>query len=264
MDRIEAVNYKYNGADEDSRLTSRHGSVEFLTTVRYVEKYLKAGDRILEIGAATGRYSHYFARAGYEVDAVELVEHNIDIFRANTEPGERVRVVQGDALDLSRFDSGTYDIVLLLGPMYHLFTPEDEVQAMSEAIRVTKTGGVVFAAYCTNDSVAFNFGFVRGGFATGEYDHLIDFDTFKLSSTPSELFAMHRKEEIDELMAHFPMTRRLHYVGTDLLTPLKREEVDAMSDELFDLYMKYVFAVCERPDLLGFSFHTLDVFEKTK
>lgn len=78
--------------DEDARLRSRQGMVEFLTTMRYIEKYLKPGDRVIEIGAGTGRYSHALAQAGYQVDAVELLEHNIDVFRQNTLPGEPVTV----------------------------------------------------------------------------------------------------------------------------------------------------------------------------
>ena len=71
----------YKAYDEESRLQSKHGSIEFLTTMRYVERYLKPGNRILEIGAGTGRYSHALARRGYVVDAVELVEHNIKVFQ---------------------------------------------------------------------------------------------------------------------------------------------------------------------------------------
>lgn len=63
----------YNHYDEDSRLAPRHGMVEFLTTMRYIERFIRPGDRVLEIGAGTGRYSHALARQGYAVDAVELV-----------------------------------------------------------------------------------------------------------------------------------------------------------------------------------------------
>ena len=74
----------YNNYDEDSRLVPKHGSVEFLTTMKYIEKYIKTGNHVLEIGAGTGRYSHALAQEGYKVDAVELVEHNIEIFKQNT------------------------------------------------------------------------------------------------------------------------------------------------------------------------------------
>ena len=69
METLKALTDYYSGYDEDGRLLSRHGSVEFLTTMRYIEKYLRPGMRILEIGAATGRYSHTLARRGYTVDA---------------------------------------------------------------------------------------------------------------------------------------------------------------------------------------------------
>ena len=152
----------YENYDEDGRLLSRHGQVEYATTLRYVEKYLRPGMRVLEVGAGTGRYSHTLAQHGHRVDAVELLEHNIGIFRQNTRPGETVTVTQGNATDLSAFEDNTYDITLLLGPMYHLFTTEDKLQALSEAVRVTKKGGIVFAAYCMGDASVLMYGFVRG------------------------------------------------------------------------------------------------------
>ena len=82
--------------------------IEYITTMKYVKKYLQPGMRILEIGAATGRYSHALAQKGYCVDAVELVEHNIEIFKQNTTPGETVTITQGNAMDLSMFEDDTY------------------------------------------------------------------------------------------------------------------------------------------------------------
>lgn len=81
MDVTKELTAYYSTYDEDGRLRSRHGMVEYLTTMRYIAKYLRPGMRILEIGAGTGRYSHALAQQGYRVDAVELVQHNIDIFR---------------------------------------------------------------------------------------------------------------------------------------------------------------------------------------
>ena len=61
MNTFDYLNEYHNTHDEDARLSPKRGQVEFFTTVRYVEKYLKAGMKILQIGAGTGRYSHYFA-----------------------------------------------------------------------------------------------------------------------------------------------------------------------------------------------------------
>lgn len=154
MEANQYLNDFYNHYDEDSRLLFQHGSVEFLTTMRYIEKYLKHGDKVLEIGAGTGRYSHALARRGHPVDAVELVAHNIEVFRQNTRPGESVTIAQGNALDLSAFADNAYDVTLLLGPLYHLYTQDDKRRALREAIRVTKPGGVVFAAYVISDGCA--------------------------------------------------------------------------------------------------------------
>ena len=261
METLNVLTEFYSNYDEEGRLLSRHGSVEYLTTMRYIEKYLKPGMRILEIGAATGRYSHPLARMGYRVDAVELVQHNIDLFRANTQPGEEITITQGNAKNLHFLKDNTYDLVLLLGPMYHLFTVADQKQALSEALRVTKPGGIMMAAYCGNDATMVQYCFGRGMLREQRYRDLVDFSTFKASSDPAELFQLYRKEEIDELMADY-RTERLHYVGTDMATNYMRPVIDEMEEELFDLYLQYHFVICERADMVGTSHHILDIHRK--
>lgn len=253
----------YNHYDEDSRLALRHGTVEFLTTMRYIERYIKPGDRVLEIGAGTGRYSHALARRGYVVDAVELVEHNIEVFRKNTLPDESVTVIQGNAADLSVFPDNEYDITLLLGPLYHLYSREDKRQALREAIRVTRPGGVIFAAYVISDGCLLDEGFHRGNINVAEYIEkgLLDSQTFAAKSEPKDLFELVRKEEIDDLMSVFSTTR-LHYVAADGCALFMREAVEAMDDEMFKLYLDYHFATCEREDLLGITSHSIDIFKK--
>lgn len=261
METKKALTQYYENYDEDNRLCSRRGSVEYATTMRYIKKYLQPGMRILEIGAATGRYSHRLARMGYCVDAVELVEHNIEIFKDNTQPGEQITITQGNAKDLSEFSDNTYDITLLLGPMYHLFTEEEKLQALSEAIRVTKRGGIIFTAYCMGDASILLYGFVRG-----EIHHIIekcmlDPITFKTFSRPWDLFELHRKEDIDALRNRFPVTQ-LHFLATDGYCNHMRKTLDEMDQTTFDLYLQYHFATCERQDLVGYSNHTLDIFRK--
>jgi len=249
----------YGRYDEDGRLRSRHGLVEFTVTMHYIEKYLRPGMRILEIGAGTGRYSHALAQMGYEVDAVELVERNIEIFRANTAPGEHITVRQGNALDLHDFPDGAYDVTLLLGPMYHLYTEADQRRALAEAIRVTRPGGTVYAAYCNNDATIVGFAFLRDGIRDPHFRELIDPVTFKAKSNPEDIFQLYRREDIDGLMAGLPV-QRLHYVGADMLTNFFREAVDSWDDELFALWLRYCLSVCERPDMTGMTHHILDIF----
>ena len=261
MDMLKALNEYYCGYDEDGRLRSRHGMVEYLTTMRYIERYLKKGMRILEIGAGTGRYSHTLAQMGYAVNAVELVEHNIEVFMRNTMEGETIDIMQGDARDLSAIRDETYDITLLLGPMYHLLQVDDQKKALEEALRVTKTGGVLFTAYCGNDATIVQFCFGKGELKDPYYKALVDPVTFKATSTPGELFQLYRKEDIDALMEGLH-TRRLHYVGTDMVTNYMRPVIDGMDDDFFRLYLEYHYVICERPDMVGLSHHILDIQKK--
>lgn len=260
MNRIDALNRFYTANNEDRRFEPKRGQVEFLTTIRYVEEYLTPGDKIIEIGAGTGRYSHYFARRGFEVDAIELMECNIEVFSANTTPEEKVRITQGDAISLDSVESEKYDVTLLLGPMYHLYTVEDQLKALSEAIRVTKKGGIIFAAYCMSDLTMYQYCFGKNMILDVYKSSKID-DNFKLYSLPEDIFQLYRKEDIDSLMSNFK-TERLHYVGTDMLTHMMRECIDAMSDEVFEIYMNYHLNICERPDMVGATNHVLDVFRK--
>ena len=261
METKEYLTNYYEKYDENNRLTSKHGMIEYITTMKYIEKYLQPGMRVLEVGAATGRYSHALAQKGYNVDAIELVEHNIEIFKQNMTPGEKVTISQGNAMDLSIFKDDTYDITLLLGPMYHLFTTEDKLKALSEAIRVTKKNGVIFAAYCMGDASVLLYGFIRGEIYNIIEKCMLNTETFDTFSHPWDIFELYRKEDIDKLRSHFDVTQ-LHFVATDGYTNHMRETVDKMDDKTYEIYLKYHFSICERQDMVGFSHHTLDIFRK--
>lgn len=261
METYQIMRNFYGIREEDGRLATRYGMVEYLTTMRYIERYLKPDMRIMEIGAGTGRYSCALAAKGYRVDAVELVETNIDMMRRKIKPEMRLMVTQGNALDLSAFGDETYDLTLLLGPMYHLFTEKDKLQALSEAVRVTRKGGVVFAAYCMADASILQAGFIKGRTRELIERKMLDPQTFQPHSEPEDVFELHRKADIDRLRNHFPV-KQLHYVSADGYANHMRETLAGMDEETYQTYLKYHFATCELPELTGYSNHTIDIFRK--
>lgn len=250
----------YNSYDEENRLLSRYGMAEFVTTMYYIEKYTTPDSRIIEIGAGTGRYSHALAKKGYCVDAVELVKHNIEIFKGKITPEENITICQGNATDLSDFKDNQYDITLLLGPMYHLFTEEEQIKALSEAYRVTKQGGIIFSAYCMGDAAILTYGFVRNTIKEIMCDCRLD-DNFNKFISPWGIFQLYRTEDIIKLRNKLNV-KSLHFVGADGYSNHMRETLENMDEETFQLYLKYHLATCERTDMLGISHHTLDIFRK--
>lgn len=255
------LNTFYENYDEEGRLLSRVGNVEFVTTMHFIEKYLKPGMRVLEVGAATGRYSHALARRGYRVDAVEPVQHNIDIFHRLTEEGEDVAIRQGDARDLGCFEDGTFDLTLVLGPMYHLFAEEDRRKALQEAVRVTKQGGVIFAAYCMLDASILCYGFARNELNGLIREDRIDLEDFTQVHSRLDYFCLDRRESIDALREGLGV-RQLHFVAAEGYAKHMDAALREMDEETYQLFLRYHLATCERPDMVGISHHTIDIFRK--
>ena len=252
----------YNSRDEEQRLLSQHGQVEYLTTMKYIRECIShfASPAILEVGAGTGRYSVALAKEGYSVTAVELVPHNLDVLRSKLDGSEPITAIQGNALDLSAFPDSSFDLSMLLGPMYHLYTPEDKLRALSEAVRVTKPGGFILVAYCMNEPTIIQYVFMENHLSEVMNDNALLTDDWHCKSEPKEIFELVRTEDIALLDSKFPIDR-IKLVATDGAAHYMRGIIDDMDRYTFDKWMEYHFATCERQDLIGASNHTLDILK---
>jgi ubiquinone/menaquinone biosynthesis C-methylase UbiE len=252
----------YNSYDEEGRLLSRHGQVEYLTTMKYISECLSgmSEPRLLEVGAGTGRYSVTLAKQGFHVTAVELVARNLEILRSKLDGTEPIRALQGNALDLSAFPDASFDLTMELGPMYHLYTEADKLQALSEAVRVTRPGGYILVAYCMNEPTVIQYVFGMNKLREVMELHMLTPD-WHCVSEPKEIFELYRTEDIAALNAAFSV-ERVKLIASDGATNYKREYIDGMDDATFKKWMEYHFAVCERQDLIGASHHTLDILRK--
>lgn len=256
----------YNKFNEEKRLNSRYGQVEFRTSMQYIHKYLdvveaagisKESIQILDIGAGTGRYSVALAEEGYSVTAVELVRYNLGILKKK---GSSVRAMQGDARKLSKLEEEQFDITLLFGPLYHLFTFEDKLQALTEAKRVTKKGGVILTAYCMNE-----YGVITYAFKEGHIQECMEADrlteAFHCVSREKDLYDYVRLEDIDALNLAAGL-QRIQIISPDGPANYIRPTLNAMDDDTFELFMKYHLSTCERQDLIGAGAHTVDILRK--
>ena len=250
----------YNKFCEEKRLTRRHGNVEYITSMKYIHKYLETMSRdvkILDIGAGTGRYSVALAEAGYDVTAVELVKYNLGILK---QKNSSVKAYQGNALNLKRFVDNTFDMTLLFGPMYHLYSFEDKVKALSEAKRVTKPGGIILVAYCMNEYSIVLHGFKDGFIKESIRDGKVNAD-FRVTPKPEDLYDYVRLEDIDSYNKATDL-ERIQIVAADGPANYMRQTLNAMDEETYELFVQYHLSTCERAELLGASAHTLDILRK--
>lgn len=278
MDELTA---HYNKFNEDKRLMRRHGQVEYITSMKYIHKYLEilqgenAKDttlQILDIGAGTGRYAVELAKEGYDVTAVEYVKYNLGRLKQNANVAKKecqeadqeflLQAYQGDARKLKRFAEDTFDLTLLFGPMYHLYSFEDKLQALTEAKRVTRPGGYILVAYLMNEYGVLTYGFKEGNAIACIEDGRLD-DNFHCHSTEKDLYDYVRLEDMKELR-HAAGLEHVQTISADGPADYMRRELNAMSEEMFAKFIEYHLSTCERPELLGAGAHTVDILRCKK
>lgn len=285
----------YNKFHEEHRLTTRHGIVEFTTTMRLIEEAVEIvrgkgtmgttldvnngdrldshnGDRldshttnngdkplkIADIGAGTGRYSVELCHRGYDLTAVELVKHNLEILRSKH---ENIKTWQGDARNLHFLEDQSFDITLLFGPLYHLHGKENKLAALSEAKRITKKGGIILIAYVMDDYSVIQYCFREHHWEEADKKGGLS-PLFHTVCTEDDLYDYVRLSDIDELNREAGL-ERIKIIAADGPADYIRRELNEMSEAEFEAFIQYHLANCERPELLGASSHTVDMVRKS-
>lgn len=259
----------YNKFNEEKRLQSRHGIVEFTTTMKYIHTYIeeylenhpeiknKSDFAILDVGAGTGRYSVQLAKEGYDVTAVELVQYNLGILKSKN---SSVKAYKGNALKLSRFQENTFDMTLVFGPMYHLFTFEDKIKALNEAKRVTKPGGIIMVAYVMNEYSVIMYAFRENKIMECLKQNRLTKD-FHTINSKKDLYDYVRLEDIDRLVKETGLNR-MKIIAADGPADYMRQTLNAMDEKTFEIFIEYHLATCEKMELMGATSHTVDILRK--
>lgn len=260
MNKIEEF---YNKFNEDKRLKTRHGIVEYEITMHYINHYIDKvkPKTIVDIGAGAGAYTVSLLNKANSLIAIDLVKYNLGRLKQNVEKmgsdlGSKLTTYKRDARKLRAIESDISDVTLLLGPMYHLDNTEDRKKALSEAIRITKPGGFIFVAYIMNE-----YGILMHGF--NEHSILEDIENGNVDNSfhinnEDKIYSFVRLEDINEVNYGMNVQREVIF-SPDGAANHFRPMLNSLSQEEFNAFIKYQLSVCERPDLLGASAHTVDI-----
>jgi S-adenosylmethionine-dependent methyltransferase len=256
--------------DEWSRL-ERH-PLEFELTRRHIEPFLKPGSDILDLGGGPGRYAFHYAALGYAVTLVDLVPANVDFARARQEAtGVRLRDCRaGDARALPFLAAASFDVVLCMGPMYHLAEEGDRAAAIAECVRVVRPGGVLVFTYITRmaqclcilkywPEQAVSWGkALRHGLATGRND--AGFDTGF-----TEACFMDPREVRPELeRAGLEVVKVAGGEGFGCLREDSLKELRERDAEAYRVWMDLAFETSEDPSILGANEHVVAIARKRR
>ena len=141
------THYDADPRKEWDRLQKKHPYEKYITTCM-MDRYIRSGGRILDIGGGPGHYSIHYAKQGHEVTLLDLSEENVRFAKKKARQyGVKINALQGNALDLSVFPDESFDNVFLMGPLYHLMNEESRLQAIREAKRVLKPAGHLFCSF---------------------------------------------------------------------------------------------------------------------
>lgn len=257
--RQDMIQSFYNTSyDEQVRLSkTRQGQLEYLTTMHFINQFAAEPLRILEVGAGTGNYSIPLAKAGHGVTALELADRNFEILRERSRGIDTITTIQGDALNLPLTDN-RYDLTLVFGPLYHLYTKADQQLALREAIRVTKPGGILMVAFLSVHAIMYT-NYLNNRWLEGRRENFTR--DYEVKHFEEQLFTGFNIDEFEGLFQGLG-TEKITTFAADGMLELAQLSNFKMSDEAFEDFSRYHIHHCTRPELLGLSSHLVYIARK--
>lgn len=255
--------YDENVLREWTRI-ERH-PVEFEINMRYIKRYLKYGDKILDIGGGPGRYSLSLAEAGYDVTLLDLSQANIDLAAKKAlESGLNLKTLCADARTADTLIDEKFDIVLLMGPLYHLPDEADRIKAVNTAINLLKTGGMLFTAFISSSSMVLYY-LVRNPSAILNENEKHFFDIFMKSQDFSGVaFTQNHfisPDGVEYFMSRFPI-KKLHILGSEGILSLRENELLDQPGEVLKAWIDLAEKCSEKEASKWLSNHLLYIGRK--
>lgn len=248
----------YKLIDEESRLKSRTGIVEKITTQKEIDKLINTNSKVLDIGAGTGVYTIHLAPKVKEVTAFEPSSSNFKTLEAKAKEFSNIKAYNKSSFDLEDLEENYFDLVLIFGPMYHLSNEKDRKDVLRQAKRVCKDGGYILIAYINHDmvliseSINYNTNIFSSPAYISEKQRLIDrpFVFFKVNEARKMIEDNYI--EIEEIIA------------SDGFAEVLSNKLEEMTEESFENYLDWHLNHCKDPETLGATNHLLFVCKNKK
>ncbi len=247
--------------DEWERLNIH--KLEFDITKRYLDMYIKDDSlKIFDIGGGPGRYSIHLAKKGHDVSLLDLSSKNIAEAREKTEElGIQLRdYIHGNALNLGSYDRD-YDVVLLMGPLYHLVKEEDRVECVKQALDRLKPGGLIVTSFISNYAPILDY--LKGLHEPENIEDLLKYVKNGVNDNPIAFTTAYfsSSDEAMDLMNSFSL-EKLAFAGVESALISKEKELNELGQEAYEKWLDISFALSQDSKLLGTSEHYLYIGRK--
>lgn len=249
--------YKYY--DEENRLKRDNmHRVEYDTTIFYLDKIIEQDHKVLDIGAGTGAYSFHYAMRGNKVIALDVSPKNIDIMKNKLlNKGELdIDIKLGDGRDLSQYRDDSVDVVLCMGPMYHIKKQEDRLSCIEECLRVLKKGGKLVISYINKYAVLINeFRSKKEAISSDEVFNILD------NKHSDGCFVFTDIYELRNMLGTLDVSEIMN-IATDGIGHMICDTINSYNNEEYQRWLEYHISTCTKDILLGYSLHGLCICEK--
>ena len=249
-----------DGIKEENRYKrSRASSLEFHYTKKHLEPYITKETKILEIGCGTGYYGMYYADKCKEYYGIDIVPSHIEIFKKKIEESGygNLTCSVGDATDIKEIEDNSYDVVLCLGPLYHL-PPKEAESVVKECYRVSKPNGIVAFSYINK------IGLYAGACISTEFTDYPNESGNKMLEDGCDfekpgLYWYTTPEDMERLAQKYGL-EKIHNLGTDFY--IFMEHVNKASDEKYELIKPLYDQMVFHESCTGMSNHALLICKK--
>lgn len=262
--RIVREHYDSDVQKEWDRL-ERH-PFEFIIAKKIMDRYIKPGDRILDIGGGPGRYSIYYANKGCDVTLVDLSSGNVKFaLEKSKEMNVNIKAVSGDAREINKFIKGEFDHIFVMGPMYHLLDEKDRIKVLNEAITLLKNDGLIYVSFILMFSgMIYMMKTAPELLLLGKTEQMHINSVIKDESYGGDAFTKAffiNPKDIIPFMNQFRLEKKHLFGQESILSPCELNILN-QPQEVIDKWIDVAEQLCERDELLSYSEHAMYIGQK--